>query len=157
MPQIKVHYNYVDMNNPHMKTAYLIARRLYDLNEWNEKACPVAVLVKDGNVIAAEASGNGMHQKEEFCARFEKPGAPYSDCRWCNEDEHAEQRLVRWLRDDVSGGDLYIYGHYRMCDACITVMRSKGIENYYLLEDADTLFNHHVEGSVIGKPEQFIY
>ncbi len=151
----KVKYRYVDMSNPFMRQAYLYARRLYDRHEWNEKACPVVVLALDGKAIACEASGGGMHQEEEYCARFGLPKSDYSLCRWCKEDEHAEQRALRWLKVNPAGADLYLYGHYRMCDACVKAMHKAGIYDFYLLDGADALFNHHAPTSIIGKPEQF--
>jgi deoxycytidylate deaminase len=148
-------YQYVGLDQPPMRLAYDLAKALYGVRKWNMKACPVAVIALDGRILSWGFSGNGKHQIDGICGRLGRDGAPYSDCPWCEEEEHAERYALFSSRETVAGADVYLYGHHRMCESCIRSMRTAGIKRLFLLDNAATLFDHKHPESVIGKRGQF--
>ncbi len=149
-------YNQVGLDNVYMRLAYEVAKILYKLKKWNKKALPVAVLVKDGKVLAVSASGEGRHQSEGRCAREDlglHDGEGYEKCENCRPDRHSERLVV--LGADAQNADVYVYGHYYFCDTCQAALKKAGVKNWYVLNDSQMLFNKKDPGCVIGKPEQF--
>ena len=150
-----MNYHYTSLEDKSMRLAYDVAKSFYRLNSWNQKACPVAVIRKNDAVLAIGVSGDGMHQMTAHCDRLDKPGSPYTECKWCVETLHAEQDAIRRLKTDPKGALCYLYGHFHACKACISAMEVLGILDVVLLEGSETLFNRHDPGTIIGKPEQF--
>lgn len=151
-------YRYVGIDNLAMHFAYMRAKELYMHRRWNKKTTPVAVIMKNNEPISWAASANGAHAIEGKCYRLNKRGSDYSECGWCSEDNHAEQIALRRAKEQnqsVHGCDLYLYGHWHMCETCRKALKEAGIENLFLLENAAVLFDRHHPKTVIGKEEQF--
>ena len=52
---------------------------------------------------------------------------------------------------DTVGADLYLWGHWWACAPCWNAIIESGIENVYLLEGSERLFNKAHHGNVIGR------
>ncbi len=144
----------VNIDDAFMGVAYQTAKVLYGIKEFNKIPLPVAVIVKDFKVISIAASGHGIHQAEGECARQGyKTGQGYFACDHCNYEEHAEILALRSV--NVTGFDIYIYGHYYVCEMCLTALKEKGVKDIYILENAEVLFDIENPKCVIGKPKQF--
>lgn len=89
---------------------------------------------------------NNLH-KNGWCVRkiFKVPtGHGYWMCPGCaNHSDHSEQRAVvsaLKTKGDISGADLYLYGHWWCCQPCWEKMISAGIRDVYLLDTSVELF-----------------
>jgi len=158
MDQIKVQYNYVDIYNSWMHVAYNMAKSLYLVNKWNLKTTPVSVLVsKDGSFISMGISADGAHPIQAKCSRLEEKGLPYTECQFCVEEEHSERKALRKAYDkDLTGAKIYVYGHYKLCESCTKALLDRGVTAFYLLENADVLFDRHHPDTVLGTDKQFL-
>ncbi len=116
---------------------------------------PVCVIVKAGEILSYGVGGNGMHQMTGVCKRVNKPGSPYSACKWCIGWQHAEQWALRRCQTDPVGSTMYMYGMWHLCDECEWTLEKNGIAEIIMLERASTLFNRHKRGTVVGSPKQF--
>lgn len=157
MPRDKVHYSYVDIHNTWMRVAYNFAKGLYEINKWNLKTTPVAILVsKDGSFISMGVCADGAHPIQAKCGRLASSGQPYTNCEFCAEEQHAERKALRKAYDkDLTRAKIYVYGHYKLCDSCVKALCDRGIDTFYLLENADVLFNRHHPDTVLGTNKQF--
>lgn len=157
MNQELVQYEYVGIENPHMRRAYEMAKHYYMLKRWNLKTTPVAVLVKADTPVSIGICANGMHAVEGKCGRLKESGLPYDACQWCAEEEHAERKALQAAYDaDLNGADIYLYGHYKMCGSCIRALKNRGVKRFILLENSQTLFDRHNPDTVLGTDKQFV-
>ncbi len=147
---------YVTIKNPHMRTAYNIAKSFYLVRNWNKKTIPVCIIAKDDELLSFGVGGNGLHQVTGDCGRLgREKGSQYSDCKWCDYPEHSERYAIRGLRSYPFKAKAYMYGHYHVCDECKKALKEVGISHVVLLKNASVLFNRHNPKSIVGKPEQF--
>ena len=143
---------YVPADNPFMQAAKEYARE-HSL----DKAMPnAAVIVRNGEIIAAGANGSDYHDKHG-CKRA-KLGLPsgqgYDLCEGCSPKNHGEATAIRNAQEngiDVEGADLYLWGHWWCCEDCWNAMIDAGIRNVYLLEDSWELFNKDSDKNIIGR------
>lgn len=124
-----------------------------------------AVIVKDGKII-----GRGCNYAfigifpfltrthPQWCVRrmFKIPsGQKYWACPGCIPSKnHAEGRAVRDAKSngyDPHGADLYLWGHWWCCKPCWDAMIGVGIENVYLAEGSEQLFDTNHPKNIIGK------
>ncbi len=103
-----------------------------------------AVVVREGKIIGR---GSNAAKKVDRCPRSEQgfqTGEGYDQCRSvCGQQGHAEVMAIKdaYCRtDDLTGADLYLYGHWWCCADCWAVMIRAGIRNVYLVKDARDLF-----------------
>lgn len=115
-----------------------------------------AVIVKDGRVIGVGSIGNNpAHIKGCERVRLNMPtGQGYELCEGCAPKYHSEPSAIRDARakgNDTKGADLYLWGHWWCCQPCWEAMTEAGIENVYLLENSEKLFNKASPGNLIGR------
>lgn len=142
---------YVSMDNEFMQAAKAFARE-HSL----DKVMPnSSVIVCDGEVIAAGANGSDYHDTHE-CERV-KQGMPsgqgYELCEGCHPKNHGEQSAINSAKSkgvDVSGADLYMWGHWWCCESCWDAMENAGINQVYLLEGSEKLFNKDHADNIVG-------
>ena len=143
---------YVNLDNPFMHEAKWVAENLS-----TEQRHPTgAVVVKDGEIIGKGGNQSGLknktlrklHNEKGVCVRkliHAKTGTLYWTCPGCaSPKSHAEQVATKDAQKkgyDVTGADLYLYGHWWCCESCWSAMIDAGINNVYLLENADELFS----------------
>lgn len=113
-----------------------------------------AVVVKEGKMIGAAPNRGGIQNyklalihKTRFCIRriFKiRSGTKYWMCPGCAKHKHhAEASSVRNAQrrvGDITGSDLYLYGHYWCCKPCWDAMIAAGIRNVFVVENAFNLF-----------------
>lgn len=111
------------------------------------------VAVKDAVVIARAANQSRLRNPrllalhKRYCIRkmlHVPTGKAYWVCPGCSTHrEHAESSLVRAAQKagvDLSGADIYLYGHWWCCKPCWDSMIAAGIRDVYLLEGSERLF-----------------
>lgn len=154
-------YEYVPITDPHMRAAYDYAKSLYEIKKWNKMTSPATALVKDGKVLVLGNAGDEWHQRNGTCKRVElalPAGVGYDQCPGCHPDNHGEKTAVRKAQAagiDLTGAEAYMYGHWWFCASCLRVLLDAGVKKFYMLENADVLFDRNDANNVIGKPEQF--
>ncbi len=143
---------YVSADNLFMKEARAFARE-HSLDDAMPNS---SVMVKDGNVIARAANGSDYH-KTYACERV-KQGIPtgqgYELCEGCHPKNHSEQSVIREAQEkefDVSGADIYLWGHWWCCEPCWNAMIENGIKDVYLLEGSEKLFDRGHPENIIGR------
>jgi deoxycytidylate deaminase len=120
-----------------------------------EKNYPTgAVVVKDSTIVGQAGNQAALKNKtlQEFhrtklCLRkvFKIPsGQKYWVCPGCAKyQHHAEWGAVRDAvkrAGNITGADLYLYGHWWCCKPCWKSMIDAGIRDVYLVEGAFELF-----------------
>ncbi|MFA6132238.1 MAG: deaminase [Patescibacteria group bacterium] len=140
----------VPLENPFMQAAKKIQEELS-----NDLLNPTgAVVVKDGIIIGCAANHANLpfkswqlFHKNTFCVRrfFKiKTGTKYWACPGCAKNkDHAEARAARdaaQKNGDITGADLYLYGHWWCCEPCWNEMIKHGIKNVYILENGVEIF-----------------
>lgn len=156
-----VTYTYVPLSHPHMRAAYDYAKSLYLLQHWNSMTAPATALVKDDILLAVGNAGDEWHQRHGTCERVTRglpAGVGYDQCPGCHPDNHSEKVALRKAAAqhiDVTGASAYMYGHWWFCESCLRALIDAGVQSFYLLENADILFDRKDPGTVVGKPEQF--
>jgi deoxycytidylate deaminase len=112
-----------------------------------------AVIVKEGKVLGVGANqsrlrttwAHELHNK--FCIRkllHIKSGTKYYLCPGCASSHmHAEPQAIKAAQQehgDISGADLYHWGHWWCCKPCWDAMIAAGIRDVYLVDGATELF-----------------
>ncbi len=107
-----------------------------------------AVLVRDGQVLAR--AGNGYNRGREtvhVCPRvvLDCPsGTGYELCQFHDSPGHAELMLMAVAKEqgiDLSGCDVYLFGHWWCCEPCWKGMIEQGIGDVYLFKNAHVEFH----------------
>lgn len=145
-----VEYEYVTLDNQHMRAAYEYAKTLYLVKHWNAMTSPATALVMNGTVVALGNAGDEWHQREGSCKRVElklPSGVGYDQCSGCHPDNHGEKVAVRKAKEkgiDLTGADCYMYGHWWLCASCLQTLIDAGVnKKVYLLDNADRLFDRN--------------
>lgn len=143
---------YVDAHNPFMMEARENARK----HSLDDTVKTGSVVVKDGEIIGWGSNGSSYHT-EHGCERVKRgipTGHGYELCEGCDPKNHSEPRAIAdALKNghETIGADLYLWGHWWACQPCWNAIIEAGIENVYLLEDSEKLFNKAHPGNIIGK------
>lgn len=147
-------YLYVPESNKFMQAAKLAAQ-----SHGCRKHATGAVAVKDGEIIA---TGNNAGTFVKICPRVYKgfgTGEGYRFCKeYCLQEGHAEVVLCNFARKNkinLNGADLYLYGHWWMCQNCWDYIIKAGLNKTYLVKGSETLFNYeHQKNDVIDSPQR---
>ena len=113
-----------------------------------------AVIVKDGKIVGVGANKSALRNKwllnfhkTKFCIRRFlkiKSGQKYWLCPGCASHRlHAEPQAVKDAQKnhgDITGADLYHWGHWWCCQPCWDSMIKAGIRDVYLVDNAEALF-----------------
>ena len=130
------------------------AKKERDENSSDAQHPTGAVVVRDGVIIGRGANQCAIKNKwfsdfhkNKFCMRrflAIKSGHKYWLCPGCAAfRHHAESRAVKNAKrnvKDVTGSDLYLYGHWWCCKPCWDKMVGAGIKDVYLVDGATELF-----------------
>lgn len=134
-------YLYVPESNEFMQAAKEAAQ-----SHGCRKHATGAVAVKDGEIIA---TGNNAGTFVKICPRVYKnfdTGEGYRFCKeYCQQEGHAEVVLCNYAKKNkinLKGADLYLYGHWWMCQNCWDFIIKAGINKTYLMEGSEILFNY---------------
>jgi deoxycytidylate deaminase len=119
---------YVSKDNPFMKEAYKIS-----LGSGCQLQATGAVVVRDGKVVSL---GTNVGKLQDICPRAEKKsptGTDYHLCKEiCEQISHAEVAAIRNTEKDLTGTDMYLYGHWWICENCWNEIIKAGIKNVFL-------------------------
>lgn len=154
-------YMYASLDHPHMRAAYDYAKSLYIVKGWNAMTSPATALVKNNEVVVVANAGDEWHQRQGACERVRlnlQAGVGYDQCPGCHPDNHSEKVAVRKAQlagIDLTGAEAYMYGHWWYCASCLQTLLGAGVTTFYILENADVLFDRKDPNTVVGKPEQF--
>ena len=142
---------YVSASNIYMIEAKEYAR----LHSLDREMPNTSLIVKDGKIVGHGANGSDYHKTHE-CERVKQhipTGQGYELCEGCHPKNHGESKAIKDAQDngqDVSGADLYMWGHWWCCKNCWDAMISAGIKDVYLLEGSEILFNKANPNNIIG-------
>lgn len=135
---------------------FILAAKKYAQEHSLDTTMPTgSAVVKDRNVIGIAANGSDYHKTHE-CERVKKnipTGQGYELCEGCHPKNHSESRAIQNARDngfDPQGTDLYLWGHWWCCEPCWNSMIEVGINQVYLMEGSEILFNKDAPGNVVG-------
>ncbi|MEI7579275.1 MAG: hypothetical protein WCJ58_04520 [bacterium] len=134
-------FKYVTMKNKFMQMA--MEEVVKHDKEWG--ATIGATVVKDGEAVVVVANGNDYHQKNG-CDRKRDgiANGNYDYCPGCSYKDHSEPKAARVAQEkgiDIKGADIYIWGHWWVCEPCWKVLIDNDIKNVYLLENSEKWFN----------------
>ena len=143
---------YVDSANPFMQEA----RQFALANSLDDAVKTGSVVVRDNAIIGRGSNGSDYH-KTHICERVRQKmptGQGYELCEGCHPKNHSEPRAIADAiahGHDVSGADLYLWGHWWACKPCWDAIIKNGIGNVYLLEGSEILFNRENPANILGK------
>lgn len=144
--------HYVDGDNPFMQAARQVAKE-----QSLDKVMPTgSVIVRDGVILGRGANGSTYHETNE-CERVKRgipTGQGYDLCEGCSPKNHSEPKAIADARqhtDDLTGSELYLWGHWWCCEPCWTAMQNAGIHVAKLLKNSEVLFNKDNPGNVVGR------
>lgn len=115
-----------------------------------------AVIVKDNRILGSGANGSNYHEKYG-CERVRQSiptGQNYELCEGCHPKNHSEARAIQDVLNngfDVKGSDIYLWGHWWLCESCWSKIIKSEIINVFLLKDSEVLFNKNHKDNIIGK------
>lgn len=143
---------YVSMDNPFMARAKEVAR-----TQSLDKTMPGGAVVVTGGVVIGEgANGSDYHETHE-CERVKQncpSGQGYELCDGCHPKNHSEPSAIRDAEQkghDTKGADLYLWGHWWCCEPCWSSMMVAGINDVYLLEGSEKLFDKNHPDNIVGR------
>ena len=97
-----------------------------------------AVVVYDGEVIGKGANGSDYHKLHGCKRRLlgVPTGQDHHLCEGCRSENHAEYRAVEDALNnydgDITGFDLYLYGHWHCCRSCWDKMLKHGVNQVFV-------------------------
>lgn len=159
MSQIKYPYlpegktvEYVPLTHP-----YMILARAYALEHSLDDAVKTgSAIFKDGILLGRGANGSDYHKTHE-CERVKRKiptGQGYELCEGCHPKNHSEPRAINDAiakGHDPRGADLYLWGHWWLCEPCWKAIIDVGIAHVYLAEGSEILFNREHKDNILGK------
>lgn len=145
-------FEYVPSDNQFIRIARFFAR----LQSLDKTMPGAAVVVKDDEILGIGANGSDYHGKHgcERVRRKCKTGEGYELCEGCHPKNHSEPRAIlntELLGYDPQDADLYLWGHWWCCKCCWDTMIEAGINNVYLMENSEVLFNKQHPDNIVGK------
>ena len=115
-----------------------------------------SVIVKGFRILGEGANGSDYHKNNE-CERVKQnisTGQGYELCEGCHPKNHSEQTAIidaQSKYENISGADLYLWGHWWCCEPCWNAMIAAEINNVFLLEESEILFNKEHPDNIVGK------
>lgn len=136
---------FVPYDDPFMTAAREVCARLS-----TDHARPTgAVAVRDGRVLIEAANQAALpwpwlrrlHKKHCIRRIFGIPsGQKYWLCPGCATNrQHAESRVAHEARRrgiDITGADVYLWGHWWACQPCWDAILAAGVRDLYVVENA---------------------
>ena len=133
---------YVPEDNPFIRAA----RECALAHSLDERQKTGSVVVKNGRIIGQGANGSDYHRTHgcERARRGIPTGERYDLCEGCSPKNHSEPKALAAARVadlDTRGADLYLWGHWWCCRPCWDAMIDAEIQNVYLVDGSERLFN----------------
>jgi deoxycytidylate deaminase len=143
---------YVEAENLFMQEARAFALA----HSLDEAVKTGSVVVKDGVVIGRGTNGSDYH-KTHVCERVVQKmptGQGYELCEGCHPKNHSESRAITDAianGHDVTGADLYLWGHWWACEPCWNAIISANVKDVYLMKNSEVLFDRNNPNNILGK------
>lgn len=135
---------------------FLLAARDYSLKNSLDKVMPTgSVIVLNGKIIGRGANGSNYHDKFG-CERVRQnipTGQGYELCEGCHPKNHSEPRAIAEAlkqSEDLSKAELYLWGHWWLCEPCWNAIKSAGIKRVYLQANSEIYFNKSHPDNIVG-------
>ncbi len=144
--------SYVPANHKYMKALKEYAR-IMSLDRQHPTA---AFIVRNGEILGRGANGSKYHELHG-CERKRlnvPTGQGYELCEGCHPKNHSEPRAISHAKEsghDTSGANLYMWGHWWICEPCWGLILEAKINDVYLMEGSEILFNENHPDNIIGK------
>lgn len=144
---------YVDVDNRFMKSA-----REFALKNSLDKVMPTgSVIVLNDKIVGSGANGSNYHD-EHGCERVKQnipTGQGYELCEGCHPKNHSEPKAVReavanYSVSELSKAELYLWGHWWLCEPCWNAIKSIGIRKVYLQQGSQIHFNKSHPKNIVG-------
>lgn len=125
-----------------------------------DKVMPGTALVVRGEVILGMGANGSSYHETHGCQRVIlgcKSGEGYDLCEGCHPKNHSEPSAIRDAVEhgnDTNGAHLYLWGHWWCCKPCWDAMEQAGIEQVFLLENSEVLFNKEHPDNIVGRQFQ---
>lgn len=142
---------YVPGNNMYI----CVARDFARLNSLDPVHPTGTVIVKHEQIVSFGANGSSYHETHG-CERKKlgcKTGEGYELCEGCHPKNHSEASAIRNAKAfdrPTEGADLYLWGHWWCCKPCWNSILEAKINQVFLLEGSEILFNREQPGNIIG-------
>lgn len=116
-----------------------------------------SVIVLEGKIIGRGANGSDYHEKNG-CERVRRnipTGQNYELCAGCHPKNHSEPKAISQALKKVSPAelakaDLYLWGHWWLCQPCWNAIKSAGIEKVYLQSGSEKHFDKKHPENIVG-------
>jgi deoxycytidylate deaminase len=143
---------YVPENNEFMQAAKRVA-----LAESTDKKTSTGVVVVNDQGMIVVSAANQSALKNQFLLRTHPTwcirklchipsGQKYWMCPGCASSayhaEHFAMDKAKKKNLDLTGSDVYLWGHWWCCEPCWNAMIKAGIRNVYLMEGTGEGFNN---------------
>lgn len=144
---------FVSLNNPFMIEARKMADNFSGCSWWPTGS----VVVKEGRVIGRATNPSAIVVP---CPRWQKKCPTGTGYDLCNSvcgrigyghSEYAATEDANNNGYDINGADLYLFGHWWCCKKCWDKMIEFGINNVYLLENANKIFAPEARSALMDK------
>lgn len=139
-------FKFVPEDHPHMRAAARAQKE-----RAGDPLFPVGiVLVRDGQVVAQAGNGFNQGPQTHLCPRLLagcKTGEGYDLCHLHDPEGHSEPMLMKAARDagiPTAGADVYMFGHWWMCEPCWKTLIDGDVRDAYLVDDAHLRFRREV-------------
>lgn len=145
-------FTYVSTDNPFMQAA----RREALEHSLDDAVKTGSVVVKNDGIIGRGANGS-MYHSLHGCERVRRgipTGHGYELCEGCHPKNHSERHAIRDAEKNechTNGADLYLWGHWWVCQPCWEAIIAAGIERVFLLEGSERLFNKASPDNILGR------
>jgi len=144
---------YVDVDNKFMKAA-----RKFALKNSLDKTMPTgSTIVLGGKIVGQGANGSDYHDNHG-CERVRQiipTGQGYELCEGCHPKNHSEPKAVKQAlenanKENLKHAELYLWGHWWVCDLCWNAVKSVGIRKVYLQTGSQIHFNKSHPKNIVG-------
>jgi deoxycytidylate deaminase len=145
--------SYVDSTNKFMLAAKEMAKR-----NSLDKAVPTgSVIVLEDKIVGEGANGSDYHLSNP-CQRVLRgipTGQGYELCEGCHPKNHSEPKaianaLTKVTPADLFNAQLYLWGHWWLCEPCWNAIKKAGIKKIYLQKNSHKHFNKEHPENIMG-------
>lgn len=148
----KIHYAAAD-------NRFMMAAKDHAKQHSLDKQVPTgSVIVLNGKIIGKGTNGSDYHDKFG-CERVRRgipTGERYDLCEGCHPKNHSEPRAIEdalhhHAKKELKNAELYLWGHWWMCEPCWNAVKASGISDVYLMQGSYELYNKSHPKNIIGK------
>lgn len=137
---------------------FILEAKKYALANSLDKIMPTgSVIVLNGKIIGYGANGSDFHEKNG-CVRVKRnipTGQNYELCEGCHPKNHSEPKAIEsalrnYQKNKLKDAELYLWGHWWLCEPCWNAIKSAGIKKVYLQKDSEKYFDKNHPENIVG-------